>query len=106
MTLSYRTEVQGISEEVGDAADKPSLGNKDSEGPGQRERWDQKVSSVSPPLNRTYICSTLRQSLSGTFLQTLPEFVTPRKGHYLRAAVHRRCQRPPKALGTKTAEAT
>ena len=39
------------------------------------------------------------------FLQTLPELVTPLKGHslslYLRVAVHRRCQRPPpEGLGT------
>ena len=33
-------------------------------------------------------------------------FPPTRKGHYLRAAVHRRCQRPPKALGAKTVEAT
>ena len=44
---------------------------------------------------------TLRASLSGTFLQTLPDLVTPLKGHsYLRAAVHRRGQRPPKGSGT------
>ena len=51
---------------------------------------------------------TLRASLSGTFLQTLPDLVTPLKGTlYLRAAVHRRGQRPPKRLGTdKTVEAT
>ena len=46
--------------------------------------------------------TTVRASLSGTFLQTLPELVTPLKGHSLsfRAAVHRRCQRPPKGLDT------
>ena len=50
----------------------------------------------------------LRTSLSGTFLQTLPDLVTPLKGTlYLRAAVHRRGQRPPKGSGTeKTVEAT
>ena len=40
---------------------------------------------------------------SSTFLQILPELVTPLNGWgtlYLRAAVHRRCQHPPKALGT------
>ena len=54
-----------------------------------------------------YLC-TLRASLSGTFLQTLPDIVTPLKGTlYLRAAVHRRGQRPPKGSGTeKTVEAT
>ena len=42
-------------------------------------------------------------SLSGTFLQTLPELVTPLKGHSLSP---RGCQRPPKGLGTsKTMEA-
>ena len=51
---------------------------------------------------------TLRAPLSGTFLQTLPDLVTPLKGHsYLLAAVHRRGQRPPKGFGTaKTVEAT
>ena len=53
---------------------------------------------------------TLRASLSGTFLQTLPDLVTPLKAPgtlYLRAAVHRRGQRPPKGSGTdKTVEAT
>ena len=49
---------------------------------------------------------TLRASLSGTFLQTLPELVTPLKGHsYLHAAVHGCGQRPPKSLGaSKTVE--
>ena len=47
-----------------------------------------------------YHQSTIRASLSGTFLQTLPELVTPLNGtHYLRAAVHRRGRRPPKGLG-------
>ena len=52
--------------------------------------------------------TTLRASLSGTFLQTLPDLVTPLKGHsYLRAAVQRRGQRPPKGSGTDmTGEAT
>ena len=45
--------------------------------------------------------TTLRASLSGTFLQTLPDLVTPLKGTlYLRAAVHRRGQCPPKGSGT------
>ena len=60
---------------------------------------------------KVYNCLTLRASLSGTFLQTLPDLVTPLKAAlgtlYLRAAVHRRGQRPPKGLGTdKTVEAT
>ena len=47
---------------------------------------------------------TLRASLSGTFLQTLPDLVTPL---YLRTAVQRRGQRPPKGSGTSmTVEAT
>ena len=51
---------------------------------------------------------TLRTSLSGTFLQTLPDLVTPLKGTlYLGAAVQRRGQRPPKGSGTNmTVEAT
>ena len=68
---------------------------------------------------------TLRASLSGTLLQTLPDLVTPLKGHYiyvcvyiyiyiylliflnLRAAVQRRGQRPAKGSGTNmTVEAT
>ena len=48
--------------------------------------------------------ATLWASVSGTkFLQTLPDLVTQLKGRYLaylRAAVHRRCQRPPKGLVT------
>ena len=48
------------------------------------------------------VSNPLRASLSCTFLRTLPELVTPLKGHslgvYLRAAVHRRSQRPPKGL--------
>ena len=47
---------------------------------------------------------TLRASVSGTFLHTLPDLVTPLKGH---AAVHGRGQRPPKGSGTNmTVEAT
>ena len=51
---------------------------------------------------------TLRAPLSGTFLQTLPDLITPLKGTiYLRAAVQRRGQRPPKVSGTNmTVEAT
>ena len=78
---------------------------------------------------RGTLCLTLRASLSGTFLQTLPDLVTPQKGHslshtpsiafrhlppnsarfgyategaplYLRAALQRRGQRPPKGSGT------
>ena len=37
--------------------------------------------------------ATLRASLSGTFLQTLPDLVTALKGHSL-------SQRPPKGSGT------
>ena len=45
---------------------------------------------------------TLRAPLSGTFLQTLPDLVTPLKGHSLFSL-----QRPPKGLGTNmTVEAT
>ena len=45
---------------------------------------------------------TLRASLSGTFLQTLPDLVTPLKGYSLSP---RSC--PPKSSGTdKTVEAT
>ena len=48
----------------------------------------------------TYTC-TLRASLSRTFLQTLPDLVSHWRGTlYLRAAVHRRGQRPPKGSGT------
>ena len=44
---------------------------------------------------------TLRVPLSDTSLQTLPDLVTPLKGTlYLRAAVQRRGQRPPKGSGT------
>ena len=54
--------------------------------------------------------TTLRALLSGTFLPTLPELITPLKVHSsscLRAAVHRRCQCPPKRLGSnKTVEAS
>ena len=52
--------------------------------------------------------TTLRASLSFTFLQTLSDLITPLKGHSLSpAAVHRRGQRPPKGSGTdNTAEAT
>ena len=53
---------------------------------------------------RVVVVVTVRASLSGTFLQTLPDLDTPL---YLPAAVHRRGQRPPKGLGTNmTAEAT
>ena len=44
---------------------------------------------------------TLWALLSDTLLQILLELVTPLKGHALsHAAVHWRCQRPPKGLGT------
>ena len=44
---------------------------------------------------------TLRAPLSGTFLQSLPDLVTPLKGHSLSPrSVHRRGQRPPKGSGT------
>ena len=45
--------------------------------------------------------ATLQASLSGTFLQTLPDLVTPLKGHSL-SPRSRRGQRPPKGLGTDT----
>ena len=55
-----------------------------------------------------WMCVTLRAPLSGTFLQSLPDLVTPLKGHFhLRAAVQRRGQRPPKGSSTNmTVEAT
>ena len=51
------------------------------------------------------VAATLRASLSGTFFQTLPELVTPLKGHSIFISAHltgrhRRCQRPPKGLST------
>ena len=54
---------------------------------------------------------TLRASLSGTFLQTLPDLVTPLKGHSIfisaQLSMQRRGQRPPKGSGTNmTVEAT
>ena len=64
---------------------------------------------ASGTLTSTYITpsetstSTLRASLSGTFLQTLPDLVTPLKGHLYPRAVHRRGQRPPKDCGTAQA---
>ena len=56
-------------------------------------------------------CTALSHSqhrFSGTFLQTLPDLVTPLKGHSLfRAAVQQRGQRPPKGSDTNmTVEAT
>ena len=49
---------------------------------------------------------TLRASLSGIFLQTLPELFYIYLYIYLLAAVHRRCQRSPKDLSAnKTVEA-
>ena len=55
---------------------------------------------------RFVLCGTLQASLSGTYLQTLPESVTPLKGHsfYFHTAVHLCCQRSPKGLGTNKAE--
>ena len=55
--------------------------------------------------------STLRASLSGTFLQTLPDLVTPLKGHSIfisaQLSMQRRGQRPPKGSGTNmTVDAT
>ena len=51
--------------------------------------------------------TTLLASLSGTVLQTLPELVTPQWAVFISAqlSMHRRGQRPPKGLGTKTVEA-
>ena len=45
---------------------------------------------------------TLRASLSGTFLQTLPDLVTPLKGHFLspRSCPPTRSAPPPKSSGT------
>ena len=57
------------------------------------------------------VAATLRASLSGTFFQTLPELLTPLKGHSIFISAHlsgrhRRCQRPPKGLNiNKTVEA-
>ena len=58
--------------------------------------------------NESLVQPTPRASLSGTFLQTLPDLVTLLKGTlYLHGAVHRRGQRLPKGLGTEeTMEAT
>ena len=52
--------------------------------------------------------TTPQASLSGTFLQTLPELVTPLKGHsFLCAAVHWCCQHPRKGLDiNKSVKAT
>ena len=58
-------------------------------------------------LPRVNFLCTLPASLSGTFLQTLPDLgiSMPLKGYSL-SAVHRRGQRPPKGLSTdKTVEA-
>ena len=56
------------------------------------------------------VLATLRASLSGTFLRSKLRqnwFRYWRGTAYLRAAVHRRSQRPPKGFGTnKTVEAT
>ena len=54
---------------------------------------------------------TLQALLSSTFFQTLPDLVTPLKGHsltlYFHAAVQQRSQRPLKGSGTnRTVEAT
>ena len=61
-------------------------------------------------MNDSLVRCTLRASLSGTFLQALPDLVMPLKGHsdlYLRPAVQRRGQGPPKGLGTNmTVETT
>ena len=52
--------------------------------------------------------NTLRTSLSGTLLQTLPELVAPLKGHSLSShSCPLTLSAPPKGLGiSKTAEAT
>ena len=68
--------------------------------------------TTPPPISFSSVVSsfhpTLRASPSGTFLQTLPDLVTPLKGHSVSAqAVQRRGQRPPKGSGTNvTAKAT
>ena len=49
-------------------------------------RWRIKLmrrSSRKPLVTTVYEKATLRASLSGTFLQTLPDLVTPLKGHSL-----------------------
>ena len=64
---------------------------------------------VASALQQLNSAVTLLESLSGTLIQTLPDLVTPLKGHtlYLRAAVQQRGQRPPKGSGTNmTAEET
>ena len=43
--------------------------------------WRKDV--VNQCLELVAVCVTLRASLSGTFLQTLPDLVTPLKGHSL-----------------------
>ena len=66
-------------------------------------------SQPAPERTISEVQCTLRASLSGTFLQTLPDLVTPLKtgSLYLRAAVQRRGQHPPKGSGTNmTVEAT
>ena len=70
-------------------------------GVSEAETWEGKVRVYEAKVS--LVDATLRTSLSGIFLQTLPELVPPLKGHsiYLRAAVRRHCQRPPKGLGTK-----
>ena len=53
--------------------------------------------------------TTLRAPLSGTFLQTLPDLVTPMIGHSLspRSCPATRSEHPPKGSGTNmTVEAT
>ena len=62
----------------------------------------------SQVLRRLWKQPTLRAPLSGTFLQTLPDLVTPLKGTlYLHAAAQRHGQRPLKGSGTNmTVEAT
>ena len=73
-----------------------------------RERITPKQHLLEHRCVLVLVWGTLWASLSGTFLQTLPDLVTPLKGHSLsRAAVHCRGQRPPKGSGTdKTVEAT
>ena len=78
-------------------------------GDGQRKGSPQNpLRALTSRLFTVSSSSSAFHAHSGTFLQTLPDLVTPVKGHSLpRAAVHRRGQRPPKGSGIRmTVEAT
>ena len=64
--------------------------------------WRQDATSLHWNVCRCHKAySTLRAPLSGTFRQTLPDLVTPLKGHYLSVYSVQRCrQRPPKGSDT------